>query len=353
MQQNEFAQLLAKYNKGQCTEAEIRMIDQWYDRLGDESALSLSEENRRALKNRLWQQIDSQTRDDSDTPPVSETNVIRWPLYRKWAAAAAVLFMIGLGTLITYRYRVSSEAGTEHPILTEAGFIDRTNTTPKPLTIKLEDGSIVHLQPQSTIRYAAESQADKREVWLKGKAFFRVQKNASRPFLVYSNSIVTRVLGTSFWVTAPNDSPTVEVAVHTGKVAVFKTARQSSAKPDEVDESSGVVLTPNQKLTIFVQETRLTRGLIDQPEPIQNTTRPEPIAFAFDNSPLPEVLKQLERRYGIEMEVGNEAVANCRFTGNITQQPLYSKLELICQAINAQYEIQGNRIVLNGSGCDH
>ncbi|GAB3907348.1 hypothetical protein GCM10028803_40930 [Larkinella knui] len=353
MQKEEFVRLLTKYNKGQCTEAEIRLIDQWYDRLGTDTAFALNEEDRQNLKKKLWQQIDLQTGDYKDPSRLPETNVIQRPLFRRWVAAAAVVTLIGFGSWLLYRYGSVPLSTEPHQMASDNGLIERTNTGAKPEVITLEDGSLVHLQPHSTIQYATRSAPHKREIWLKGKAFFRVQKDASRPFLVYSGTIVTRVLGTSFWVTAPANAPTVEVAVHTGKVAVFKKELQSTSKAEDVNvNEASVVLTPNQKVTFFVAENRLTRGLIDQPEPIQNPVRPEPGPFVFDNSTLPEVLKQLERQYGIEMQIENDSLNNCRFTGKIANQPLYSKLELICRSINAQYEVEGTRILITGSGCN-
>lgn len=354
MQKEEFVRLLTKYNQGQCTDAEIRLIDRWYDHLGTDAPFALSDDERQNLKKRLWQKIDSQTSDDSEIATIPGEKVIRMPLFRRWIAAAAVIVLIGFGSLFYFRTQSVLPGAENRKTVAENGYVERTNHTGQPQIITLNDGSIIHLQPHSTIRYATQPHPGKRETWLTGKAFFRVQKDASRPFLVYSNNIVTRVLGTSFWVTAPTHARTVEVAVHTGKVAVFKTDRQSTAKPEEVEvtATSGVVLTPNQKVTLFVEENRLNRGLIDYPEPIRNPVRPEPATFAFDDSPLPEVLKQLENRYGIEMEIGNAVLADCRFTGNITKQPLYTKLELICQSINARYEVQGNRILINGTGCN-
>ncbi|MFC5412932.1 FecR family protein [Larkinella bovis] len=351
MQKEEFVQLLARYNKGQCSEAEIRLIDQWYDRLGTESSVALSEEDRQKLKKKLWHSIDLQTSDDAETVVQAEEKTVRLPLFRGWAAAAAVITLIGLGALLFNRYPSRSANRITQPTVRADDFVTYTNTTQQPQTLTLEDSTRIYLQPQSTIRYAVKAHPNKRETWLKGKAFFQVHKDPKRPFLVYSGTIVTRVLGTSFWVTAPADVPTVEVAVHTGKVSVFKKRPKVHVGNDDVDETASVVLTPNQKVTIYVDEDRLTRGLIDQPEPIRAPARPVPTAFVFDDSPLPEVLQQLERAYGIEMEMSNEALNNCRFTGKIDQQSLYVKLELICRTLNLQYEVQGNRILITGSGC--
>ncbi|GAB3260933.1 hypothetical protein GCM10027347_25640 [Larkinella harenae] len=349
MQKEEFVQLLARYKKGQCSEAEIRLIDQWYDRLGTESSLAFSEEDRQKLKKKLWQHIDLQTRDEQEAAFQPEAKTVRRPLLGRWMAAAAAVALIGLGSWLFYRYQSGDFNTPTRQTIRGDGFVEYTNTSQQPRTITLEDSTRIQLQPQSTIRYAAQAHPDKRETWLKGKAFFQVHKDPSRPFLVYSGTVVTRVLGTSFWVTAPAHAPTVEVAVHTGQVSVFKNRPKSNAA---TDETASVVLTPNQKVTIYTNENRLTRGLIDQPEPIRTPAHPVPTAFTFDDSALPEVLKQLERTYGIEMELGNDALKNCRFTGKIDQQSLYIKLELICRTLNLQYEVQGNRILISGSGCD-
>ncbi|MGV3558328.1 FecR family protein [Larkinella arboricola] len=353
MQKEEFVRLLAKYKKGQCSEAEIRLINRWYEQVGTDEEPPLNLADRQHLERRLWQQIDRQITDPDETAPGQQNRFIRLSVVGRWAAAAVLVGLLGWSALQIHRHAARPLATGPLPSATKRALVERTNATNQPQSIVLNDGSVVLLQPHSTIQYVPDFQGKNREVWLKGQAFFQVRKDAERPFLVYSRTIVTRVLGTSFWVTAPTDAKTVEVAVHSGRVAVFKKATQSASEPElaSLEDASGVVLTPNQKVTIFVEQNRLSRGLIDAPKPITSPAPAEPAAFSFDDSPLPEVLHQLERAYGIDLEISNEALANCRFSGNITRQPLYTKLELICQSLNAQYEVQGTRILINGSGC--
>ncbi|GAB3985544.1 hypothetical protein GCM10028807_01020 [Spirosoma daeguense] len=349
MPEKDFIRLLERYRAGQCSDEEIKLIDQWYDQLDGKSRLSMSESERLDLKKKLWHQIDAEV--DADEEDSQTGKQIQLPIYRRWVAAAAVAMLIGIGTFITYRYQSATLATGGNTNVVNSEIAEYSNKTDKAEQITLKDGSIVQLQPNSSIRYSTNLNSPKRETWLTGKAFFDVQRNPNRPFLVYSGNVATRVLGTSFWVTAPTNAQTVEVAVQTGKVAVFKNVTHSNNVDKKTNDEADAVITPNEKVTIFVEQNRLARGLVDEPKPLESLNPTKPVSFDFEASALPEVLSRLEQTYGIKMVIGNQALTECRFTGNISKQPLYSKLELLCQAINAHYEIQGPRIIINGAGC--
>ena len=76
--------------------------------------------------------------------------------------------------------------------------IERYNNGANPLKINLEDGSIVTLEKQSKLSYPTHFQKNKRMVILEGEALFEIAKNPEKPFYVYDNEIVTKVLGTRF-----------------------------------------------------------------------------------------------------------------------------------------------------------
>jgi hypothetical protein len=59
----------------------------------------------------------------------------------------------------------------------------------------------------------------------------------------------------------------------------------------------------------------------------------------------------LQQDYGIDIVPENESIYQCLFTGDISQQDLFTKLDMICRATNASYEIVGTRIVIRGRGC--
>jgi transmembrane sensor len=149
------------------------------------------------------------------------------------------------------------------------------------------------------------------------------------------------------------DADRVDVDVITGKVSVFA---RSGAKNNvsEKQSSPGVVLTPNQKVTVFGADLWQT-GLVAKPEPIRPDTPDAPapvVALTFNEVALPTVLKRLSDVYGIDMDLANAGLANCTFSGNISNLPLYTQLDLICRAVGADYAVRGTRILISGKGCE-
>ena len=155
---------------------------------------------------------------------------------------------------------------------------------------------------------------------------------------------------TSFWMKTAPDADRVDVDVITGKVSVF--ARNAVTDvPAAKHISRGVVLTPNQKVTVFGEDLWQT-GLVAKPEPIKPDVPTAPATvLTFNDVPLPTVLGRLSEVYGIDLDLANAGLASCTFSGNISNLPLYTQLELICRAVGADYAVRGTRILISGRGC--
>ncbi|WP_234735772.1 FecR family protein [Tellurirhabdus bombi] len=350
MSNEEFAQLLRKYHKQACSPEELRLIDHWYDRLNREVEPLLNDDERLALKQYLWHRIEE--RIGAALPadlPEPKSHRPNW--LRRWAAVAAVAFLVGATALLVYQFQTESVSLPALATGQPSNTIEQANKTNVTQKISLPDGSKIELQPKSQIRYAVTAASPKREVWLTGSAFFQVAKDIHRPFMVYTGKVVTQVLGTSFCVNAPKNASAVEVSVRTGRVSVSRRNNPTENDSETSKRGTGVVLTPNQKVTFFAEESRWITSLVAEPRPIQTENGPVPTSFAFDESPLSEVLQKLQKEYGIDIVVAGEPLETCRFTGDISQQPLYTKLELICRSINAHYEVLGTSIVISGAGC--
>ncbi len=190
-------------------------------------------------------------------------------------------------------------------------------------------------------------------MYLAGDAFFTIAKDSRRPFRVVTEQVETQVLGTSFWVHTAAQTNKVDVEVVTGKVQVYE--RKRLAKTDN-KLSHGVVLTPNQMVTITDSEHWET-GLIAQPKPIQDELTTEAggpaktEALVFEGTPLSVVCQRVTQVYGIDIDLASTDLSSCTFSGDISRQPLYTQLDLICSAINARYDVRGTRILISGRGC--
>lgn len=267
--------------------------------------------------------------------------------WSNWAKIAAVLTIgLGLSWLFFQKYnKVSSSIPMYEAMVASSKIqlIEKINDDEKPILVKLSDGSRITLYKNSRVSYPVKFEADKREVYLTGEAFFNIAKNPNKPFLVHAGDIVTRVLGTSFFVKAPNKETNVQVEVITGKVSVFEINTQPNG---------GVVLSPNHKVTFYEGQHHFVTGLIDNPQPQIAAEQDNANLFEFHDTPLSEVLEKISAIYGIRIEVENEKLYDCPFTADIRRQPLHTQLEIICTAINGNYEIKGTVILINGQGCD-
>jgi transmembrane sensor len=228
------------------------------------------------------------------------------------------------------------------------------NKTNAPLKIQMEDSSFIILQPGSAIHYPQHFLSYKREVFLDGDAFFEVSKNAHRPFYVYNKNIVTHVLGTSFNVKVNKETQQVEVTVRSGRVEVYE--NRAYEKDGGIKNNNGVILLPNQKVVYNQQIHQFVPSLVNTPLPLINkalTDKKDPEEnIVFDETPLKNVLGYLEKTYGIEIVAENENIYKCLFTGDVNHQDLYTRLDIICQSVQASYEVKGTRILIKGKGCN-
>ena len=203
MNQPDFHHLLTRYQRGECTPAEVRLLEQWYGLLGhDQPPLSLTAAEREELRTSLWQRIADQTFVAEDPSPPVRRAWYAGPA--RWAAAAAVATGLGLGWHYWPAPAVVAVSST--PTTRPASdWQTYANTTAAPHTVRLPDGSTVAVAPGGQLKYPRQFASTHRTVYLRGQAFFSVAHDKAHPFRVYTSQVVTTVLGTSFLVRAPEN----------------------------------------------------------------------------------------------------------------------------------------------------
>jgi ferric-dicitrate binding protein FerR (iron transport regulator) len=342
MDHKAFRQLLKRYLDNSCTDDERKIIDQWYELLDNEN-VDLTEREMDEVESRLWNKLQSASKEKAVVIPIKKQSVFSW----KYAAAACLLGLVLISGIFWFRTNAKAPApGTLVAAKVTAGFLEEANTGNTPKDIQLEDGSTVSLYPGSKLAFPKHFTKAKREVYLEGEAFFKVSKNPNRPFFVYNNNIVTQVLGTSFDIRGRNGQ--VEVAVKTGRVAVYENKEQITL--DEVQQkSNGVIITPNQKVTYYQEERHFITSIVDQPVPVPDESKKAEAHFVYNETPLYKVLDDLQNTYELEIVLENDKIKNCQFTGDLTGQTLFNKLEGICLVFNATYEIKGTKILLKAA----
>ncbi len=227
------------------------------------------------------------------------------------------------------------------------GIAQIENNSDSTQLVILPDGSKVHLEKNSRLRYTNKINGSKREVFLAGAAFFDVKKNPSHPFIVYTSSIITKVLGTSFRVKAYPSDINAMITVRTGKVSVFK----KSNFDDEAANGKtlgGLVLTPNQEVIYTGDSNELNKKIAEQPQVIE---APSKKAFVFEATPVAQVFKIMQDTYNITIVYDEDIMAGCSLSASMGNEPFYDKLNLICKAINASYEMIDGQIIIMSKGC--
>ncbi|QDK81034.1 DUF4974 domain-containing protein [Spirosoma sp. KCTC 42546] len=270
-----------------------------------------------------------------------------------WLRVAAAVVLVGLGSWFFFYqqsndtplkvYQQLAEQQTGSP-LTEI-----KNETKANQLVRLPDGSQVTLHQGSQISFPRAFSTRQREVFLIGEAFFDVVRRPKQPFLVYTNQLTTKVLGTSFTVRAYANDKEAKVIVRTGKVSVFNTP--ANGKPGELaNKEPAFILTPNQQVTFDSQEKQMKRSLVAAPEPIATTTAQAQL-MVFEHTPVVTVFKKLEATYGILMNYDADLLADCELTAEFGSESLFEKLDLICRATESRYEVIDAQIVIYSKGC--
>ena len=301
---------------------------------------------------RMWATIEHRVQSENPFVRAEEPNQHRIGFRWGWlAAAASIAFILGFGWWFIVNQKTADQvtAYSEYQPQSATAWIEKANETSRNMTVRLTDGSRVILQPQSKVSYPAKFSDLKREVQLTGEGFFEVVKNPQKPFMVYANGLVTQVVGTSFTVKALSKATQVTVIVRTGKVAVYSLNALKKAREKAGNIPDKLFLTPNQQVVFDKANEQLTKSLIKEPVllklPESNTH------FVFENAPVSQIFETLEDSYGVTIKYNTELLKSCNLTAPLDNEPLFRKLDLICQTIGATYEVWGTDIIISGKGC--
>lgn len=312
-----------------------------------ESNLS-SNEVHEALQE-TWRKIEQREELSKQT---SRTKKLR--IERYWISGIAAAILVGIFSVWFFKNNIitTDNVVTYNELVqdNDEGLVEQTNNSEKSQIITLSDGSSVLLQPNSKLSYPKIFTGNERKVYLSGEGFFEISKNPKKPFFVYANEIVTRVVGTSFRIKAYPDQQNVEVLVRTGKVKVKSNDLVRAAENEEI------VLLPNQALRFARKELVFNKitNITEDPILVNSVRNIEQLSFEFTDIPVAQILETIEQAYLVDIDFPHDKLKDCRLTTSLSDQPLAEKLKIICKSIgnDTNYEMNGNQIVITTSGCN-
>lgn len=340
---SEFRQLLHRYQQGECSPEEVRRLEAWYHQLGADAPFDLTSIEKEALAAAVWQRIAKRTTGSERQLPA--TGWASWPgSVRVAAVAAGVLGAGALGIQLNHSLTEQATAARQQPGPTQAApatwLVYAAPATAPERRVALPDGSFVTLAPGATLRYRRADATGRRIAYLKGEAFFDVFHDQQHPFSVLTDQVVSTVLGTSFRVRAVAGQPDVQVQVRTGAVRVSSRVALAGAAP-----AASLVVRPNQQAVYSPTRRQLWRELVTEPVLLA------PQSFVFNDRPVADVLKALSAAYGVDIRYDAGALRNCTLNLRLGSEPLFDKLNLVCEALGARYETADGHIVFHGQPC--
>lgn len=345
MHQEEFQKVLIRYKQGLCSPEEKAFVEEWFRSMGSWEDVSLSQSEKAEVKQRSWTRVqDHMARSGKEV----SARITKKPLRRTssgtlWAIAATILIVAVSGVYLI----VNPWTQPEYTASVQDAQKHISNETERAMEVLLSDGSEVFLQPKSSIRFKEPFADSQRVVDLEGEAFFEVSKDSLRPFLVNTGQVITKVLGTSFTISAFPENENVTVAVITGRVSVMT---KQNGEEDEKGQLNETILTPNQKIIYNKNKKIVSRAIVNEPAPIHSAGVVR--RMVFEAAPISEIFEGLEQVYGVDIEFDAHIFSSCILTTSIAGGKIYDRLDMICKAIDAHYTLKENRIVITGKGCD-
>jgi len=326
--------LIGKYLTNEASKEEIALLEKWV--VEDEAnkklfndykqawSLSNMEKTRKEVGvNDEWKKLESKLF-AGKTIQIDRNEKIRKTGFNQYfKIAASVIVLLSLSFVLYYMF---SNSGKEQFI---ADNLVKTTT--------LADGSEVTLNHNSTITYYKEKKKTKnRKVKLEGDAFFKVEPDASKPFIIETQNVEIEVLGTSFYVNSHENKPTIEVIVNSGKVAL------------KAQKNKQVILTPGEK-GIFNKETRELQEIENKDV---NYIAWKTKHLEFENKRLTDVVYQISKTYHTDIKIGNPEISNCRITVIFDNQTLDAVLNILEETLDLRIEKQNGKVIISGDGCE-
>lgn len=243
----------------------------------------------------------------------------------RYAAVFAILLM-GIGIYSVMR---KPQMGAH---LEESKILVQSNPAGTRSNFILNDGTHVYLGPASTLSYPILFSGDKREVRLKGEAYFEVKKDKSKPFIIYTKDLRTQVLGTTFKVASFEALPIV-VAVTTGRVRVDR------IKDSHFQELA--ILHPGEQVVYSDGKAQKSNFNV---ETLKNWKKGE---LVFNGTSLSEVCTQISRWYNVSIDIRSKALKEETITVTLDgNMPVDKFLKVLSVSFNFNYTIHNNHITI-------
>ena len=247
--------------------------------------------------------------------------------YRTWSVAAVAIVLLGLITVTAYWQGSRQIQSNFSDIVVEAPLGSKTKLT-------LPDGSTVWLNAGSKMIYSQGFGVSDRRLAFQGEGYFEVEKNDEMPFLVQTHDVNVTVVGTKFNFRNYREDEEAVVELLEGKVALENQLKEEAVR----------YLSPNEKMVLH----KATGEMDITSAKVKEATLWTENILLFDEDLLPDIVRELERSYHVQIEIENEDLKQTRFYGQFNQleQTIYDVLDMLSETGKLKYHEEGKVIYL-------
>lgn len=240
-------------------------------------------------------------------------------------------------------YILNYSANEKNPKFSQTTLNEITVPQGSKSFIVLSDSTKVWLNAGARLKYTSGFLADRREVFMEGEAYFEVSKNKAKPFFVNIAGMNIKVLGTQFNVRAYPDENSIETTLIEGSIEIV------GLKSDKKDEKD-LQLKPGQKLILTREPTssdfKITNAQILNLHSTEAETAWMSDKLIFTKESFGEVLKKLERWYGVNIEIENPEILKYRFSGTFEEETFEQALQALQKAAKFDYQIKKKQVTV-------
>jgi len=199
--------------------------------------------------------------------------------------------------------------------------------------IVLSDGTKMWLNNMSVLITVEPFEDDSRRVKLIGEAYFEVEPDAGKPFIVETRNLQTTVLGTKFNIVAYPGTEEQEIELYHGKVKLAPL----------INTGKELHLNPGEKARFSENQNEINVSAIEATKPAAWRNG----LLSFSNEELYSIANTLERKFETPVYIGDQQTGKLRFTAEFEEEPLEKILRLLKEAKAFNYEITDDGVFIS------
>lgn len=260
-------------------------------------------------------------------------------LFLTWLTRSAAILLFPTLAFLFYTLAETADIKTEQVQVTYLPVDSLEIIAPigSRTVVQLSDGSEVHLNFGSRLKYPQAFTGNTRGVLLTGEGFFNVAHNPEKPFIVKTGKLNVRALGTAFNVLAYPGDNKVETTLVNGKVVLERDGTAGITKTIDT-------LEPGQHVSYYVN----TGNVKSSKGNIEKFIGWKEGKLIFDETTIVEAAELLSRMYNVQINV-KDNIKDFTYTVTFEDEPLFQILDLMTVATPVRYEALPRKKLPNGT----